>query len=322
MEGRLFEDLVVSRGDSRRTGAAGMPFSMVLHAAGLTGLLALSLAVSEDLPAPPGLAIADVVFATGPRAPAAAGPRLPVSRAPRSSPRALAPILEAVEETPEIEPEPFAPDGERDDTAACVGCALRDEGPGKGGGTDRGEDPAADIGTTGAAPVRVGGHIQAPRKIRHVAPSYPDLARRAGVTGVVILECVLDRDGLVQSVQVLSGHPLLNEAAVGAVRQWQYRPTLLNGVPVAVVMTVTVRFTTHAGGGSSWWSRLSRTAVSMPGFPRPGALRPTTGRSRRHSWSRSSPKAAAWPESLGARRSSSRRGCGTSSRCAKTRPST
>jgi protein TonB len=93
--------------------------------------------------------------------------------------------------------------------------------------------------------VRIGGQIQAPRKIRHVAPAYPELARTAGVTGIVILECVIDPAGRVQSVQVLSGHQLLNEAALTAVRQWAYSPTLLNGVPVAVVMTVTVRFTTR-----------------------------------------------------------------------------
>ena len=73
-------------------------------------------------------------------------------------------------------------------------------------------------------------------------PHVPRAPRQAGVAGVVILECVIDRGGLVQSVRVLSGHPLLNEAAARAVRQWAYRPTLLNGVPVAVVMTVTVRF--------------------------------------------------------------------------------
>ena len=54
---------------------------------------------------------------------------------------------------------------------------------------------------------------------------------------------MIDRDGLIREVRVLSGHPLLNDAAAAAVRQWTYSPTLLNGVPVEVVMTVTVRFT-------------------------------------------------------------------------------
>ena len=56
---------------------------------------------------------------------------------------------------------------------------------------------------------------------------------------------MIDPAGLIRSVQVVSGHPLLNDAAVSAVRQWAYRPTLLNGVPVAIVMTVTVRFSTR-----------------------------------------------------------------------------
>jgi protein TonB len=247
MEGRLFEDLVVSRGGGGRVGAAGLPLSFVVHAAGLAGLLALSMAVPEDLPAPRGVAIADVVFATGPRPPARSGPRPSVSRPPRPAPRGSAVVLEALE-TPEIAPEPFAPDdGESD--AACIGCALADDGSfGGGGGIDDGtlglgDGPGASA--PGTAPLRVGGHIQAPRKIRHVDPVYPDLARRAGVSGIVILECEIDRGGRVQTVRVASGHPLLNDAAVGAVRQWSYQPTLLNGVPVAVVMTVTVRFTSR-----------------------------------------------------------------------------
>ena len=62
----------------------------------------------------------------------------------------------------------------------------------------------------------------------------------------MILECVIDREGRIRSVGVLRGHPLLDAAATDAVRQWTYRPTLLNGVPVEIVMTVTVRFATGA----------------------------------------------------------------------------
>jgi len=91
-------------------------------------------------------------------------------------------------------------------------------------------------------PVRVGGQIEAPRKLRHVDPEYPDLARRAGVQAVVILEATIDTGGRVTDVQVLRGHPVLDEAALRAVREWAYVPTLLNGVPVPVVMTVTVNF--------------------------------------------------------------------------------
>jgi protein TonB len=75
-----------------------------------------------------------------------------------------------------------------------------------------------------------------------VAPEYPELARRAGVEGVVVIDCTIEPLGLVSGVQVLSGHPLLNQAALEAVRQWRYEPTRINGVPVPVVLTVTLRF--------------------------------------------------------------------------------
>jgi protein TonB len=91
--------------------------------------------------------------------------------------------------------------------------------------------------------VRVGGSIKEPQKIRHVAPVYPAIAQAAGVQGTVILETVIGEDGRVRNLRVLRPVPLLDEAAVNAVRQWQFTPTLLNGEPVPVVMTVTVTFT-------------------------------------------------------------------------------
>jgi protein TonB len=93
-----------------------------------------------------------------------------------------------------------------------------------------------------AAPVRVGGQIKEPKKIRDVAPAYPDAALQTGVQGVVILECLISPQGKVTDVKVLRGVPLLSEAAVEAARQWLYTPTLRDGVPVPVIMTVTVRF--------------------------------------------------------------------------------
>ena len=92
------------------------------------------------------------------------------------------------------------------------------------------------------APVRVGGNVEQPRRTNYVAPTYPPVARRARVEGVVILEAVIGADGHVTSVKVLRSVPLLDDAAVSAVEQWVYSPTLLNGLPVPVIMTVTVRF--------------------------------------------------------------------------------
>ena len=75
-----------------------------------------------------------------------------------------------------------------------------------------------------------------------MAPVYPQIAQQARVTGTVILEAVLSPTGEVSNVKVVRSVPLLDAAAVDAVAQWRYAPTLLNGTPVSVLMTVTVRF--------------------------------------------------------------------------------
>jgi len=93
-----------------------------------------------------------------------------------------------------------------------------------------------------AAAVRVGGRIKPPIKMNDVAPVYPEIARNAGVTGAVIVEATIGADGKVIDAKVLRSVPLLDQAALDAVRQWEYAPTLLNGVPVPVVMTVTINF--------------------------------------------------------------------------------
>jgi protein TonB len=90
--------------------------------------------------------------------------------------------------------------------------------------------------------VRVGGSIKEPKKVRHVVPLYPDVALKARLEGLVIIEATLDERGRVTDARVLRGVPLLDEAALEAVRQWVYSPTLLDGVPTPVVMTVTVSF--------------------------------------------------------------------------------
>ena len=92
-------------------------------------------------------------------------------------------------------------------------------------------------------PVRVGGDIRPPTKTRDVTPIYPDIARQARVQGIVILEAIIDPQGNVTNVSVLRSIPLLDQSAIDAVRRWKYEPTLLNGVPVPIVMTVTVNFT-------------------------------------------------------------------------------
>ena len=102
------------------------------------------------------------------------------------------------------------------------------------------------------APYRVGGPIRPPAKIKNVAPVYPEPARNARVQGVVILEITLDGTGHVSEAKILRSIPLLDQAALDAVRQWEYEPVLLNGAPVPIIMTATVNFSLgQAAGGSA-----------------------------------------------------------------------
>jgi len=96
-----------------------------------------------------------------------------------------------------------------------------------------------------AAPqrIRVGGNVQAANLIRKVTPVYPPLAKQARVQGTVRFTAIISKDGTIQQLQLVSGHPLLVQAAQDAVKQWLYKPTLLNGEPVEVVTQIDVNFT-------------------------------------------------------------------------------
>ena len=91
--------------------------------------------------------------------------------------------------------------------------------------------------------LKVGGVIAAPKRLVGVPPRYPDDAAQAKVQGAVVLDVVVDAEGVPSDVQVAKGVPMLDAAAIEAVRQWRYEPTLMNGVPVPIAMTVTVNFT-------------------------------------------------------------------------------
>jgi protein TonB len=250
---RLFEDLVVSAppagGFGRR--AALFPLSIAAHA----GALALALLVpvltpgEPPVPPPPGPIVdwgptpptPPPVIATP--APTRLTKSLPVRE---SAPTAVAdpttpapapgPIVSTIEPT-ELTPE----DGHPPCFVNCEGADPNGNGNGPPG-------PADTAGTrdgTGTEPIRITKGITPPVRTVYVAPVYPDIARVAGISAIVILECTIDPLGKVTDVRVLSGHPLLNESAANAVRQWRYTPTRLSGTPVAVLMTVTVRFIAH-----------------------------------------------------------------------------
>lgn len=103
-----------------------------------------------------------------------------------------------------------------------------------------GTDGRAD-GSSGA--VRIGNGVRPPRKTHDVPPAYPPAAREAGIEGLVILDATIDPTGEVSDIQVLKSVPELDQAAIDAVEQWRWEPTLVDGEPVSILLTVTVNFT-------------------------------------------------------------------------------
>ena len=210
-----------------------LPLSIAGHAAIVMALLFSPLVSGVELPAVAS-PLADFMPVVVPTPPPPPGP--PTDVPPRD-------VGAPIEAPTTITPETDAP------TREPVPGGIPD-GPGVGAA----QPLLGDLGTTATVLVpppppvpvpkivRVGGVIREPRKLVHVAPVYPEIARLSRVQGHVTMEAVLDATGKVESVRVLSSQPLLEEAAVRAVRQWRYTPTELNGVPVPVLMTITVRF--------------------------------------------------------------------------------
>jgi protein TonB len=230
----LFDQSLVSaprRTRSRWTVAA----SCALHAALIAALLAV--------PIVSGIAAPDVarsldrfVVATLPPPPPppavqSVAPSLPPAVDPDAAP-VVAPDRQAPE--PATAPSGGTPFGPGGPPGPGIGIPGSVEAPGQ---IIRFHVPAVP-----PAPVRPGGDITPPDRQVYVAPLYPEIARVSRIEGTVILEAVIGEVGLVTDVRVLRSVAMLDDAAIAAVRQWRYSPTKLNGVPVPVLLTVTVRF--------------------------------------------------------------------------------
>jgi TonB family protein len=140
---------------------------------------------------------------------------------------------QAIEIRPDDAPQSPPPAPEREQQ---VGGSVMVFSPAPGGGA--GYDALIEQ----YKPVRIGGGLKTPMKIRDVKPVYPPIAQSARVQGVVILEVLIDTAGYVADARILRSIPLLDQAAYDSVKQWEFTPSLLNGLPTPVVMTVTVNF--------------------------------------------------------------------------------
>jgi protein TonB len=240
MEKRLFEDLIESDRVAHRTQQSKtLPVSLLLHTIAAALIVIVPLLSADQLPDPASAVKA--FFVEPMAAPAPPPPPPPPAPRPANAPKIIPrPVTEAQFVAPVEVPEEITPEESID-----MGVE------GGAGGVEGGVPGGVVGGIVGGLPdappppvqaVRVGGQIKEPKKLKNVAPVYPDIAKQARVQGVVILECTISPQGKVTDVKVLRGIPLLDQAAIDAVKQWVYTPTLLNGVPVPVIMTVTVNF--------------------------------------------------------------------------------
>ena len=218
---------------NRLTGS--LPVSIAVHLAVLALVFVIPLTAQVALPIPASAMDAYIRAVPAPPPPPApvvrAAPQqtFEPSRAPTEAPSAIAPERDV------LPAEPTAEGGVEFGPPGGVGVPLREVG-----GIP---PPPPPPPPKPSGPVRAGELVQPPQKIADARPRYPEIARAAHVQGTVMLEAVLDTNGRVSQVRVVKSVPLLDQAALDAVRQWQYTPSTLHGVPVEVLMTITVTFT-------------------------------------------------------------------------------
>lgn len=220
-----------------------LPASLVLHVVVAVSAAVLRLLTPEPLPAPASGVRAFMVE--------------PDIAAPPPPPPAPAPKGRAAPHPDDVKPDPptpvfTAPLVTPDRIVRDEQLGLDVETGGEVGGVEGGVPGGVVGGIVGGlpaapppppAPIRLEKGVKEPRKLKHVAPRYPEVAVRANIRGAVVLECLVSPDGRVAHVKVVrTSNPLLDEAALEAVRQWVYERTLVDGVPVPVIFVVTVQF--------------------------------------------------------------------------------
>jgi protein TonB len=215
--------------------------SIVVHAAIVAALLIVPLIAPAVLPMP----AASILAFAFPASPAALPPALQLiqrNSVPQTTNRAV-----DIDAAPVVAPSTITPERGVASTTDAIRTIENGSGGVPGGvGDPVALPPAPPVvrmpDPVPTAPKRVGGDIKPPTKMKHVPPVYPAVAQAARVEGTVIIQATISPAGKVADALVLRSNPLLDAAALEAVRQWEFTPTLLNGSAVAVIMTVTVDF--------------------------------------------------------------------------------
>lgn len=205
-----------------------VPVSLLSHAAIVVVFVVIPLIATDVVPTP--FEPMEEFIIAGPTPP----PPPPPTR-----------LFEEVKPPDSNIPSTEAPDGIAPEKPVEPRAPFETDTPGIVGGSDNVEllvaPPPPPLSPVPQQPIRVSG-AKAAQKVKEIAPIYPAFALAARVQGTVIIEATISADGRVVDARILRSVPMLDQAALDAVRQWEYRPTLLNGVPVPVIMTVTVTF--------------------------------------------------------------------------------
>jgi protein TonB len=231
----LFRDVTDRRPRGSRATGGTLAVSIVAHTLMVVAAIVMPLLAADVLPTPGDAVVVEWTPPPPPPAPVPVVVRQPSTQDSHS------PIV-----TPLVAPSQIVDERPPEGAIVCETCVpdphAITSAIGEMGGTGPAIPAPPPPPPPPSKPVRPGGDIKMPTKIRDVAPVYPQIAQTANVEGMVIIEAVIATDGSIRDARVLRSIPLLDRAALDAVRQWRYEPTRLNGVVVPVIVTVTVQF--------------------------------------------------------------------------------
>jgi periplasmic protein TonB len=239
----MFEEMVVSSPKGRKTNKPWtVMLSMIVQVTLLAVLILIPLIYTEALPK---ASLATLLIAPPPPPPPPPPPAAQIVKVKPQVHLMDAGKLVAPKAIPK-EVKIIKEEAEQPDVMGAVGGVPGGVPGGQMGGVIGGVIGGAGTGPAPPKPaqtrIRQGGAVQAAMLVNRVQPTYPPLARQTRISGTVRLHAIISKDGSVQQLEVLQGHPLLVQAALDAVRQWKYRPTTLNGDPVEVDTTIDVIF--------------------------------------------------------------------------------
>jgi periplasmic protein TonB len=243
----MFEEMVVSNAKNKKTNKPWTVFiSMLLQIGFLAILILIPLIYTEALPK----TLMSSILLAPPPPPPPPPPPAPVQVVH------VKPVAHLMEAGKLVAPKAIPKDIKiikEEEAPPDVGAGMVGGVPGGVAGGSMGGVIGGVIGGAGstAAPpppkvtpkrITVGGNVQAAHLVNRVQPVYPPLARQTRISGTVKLHAIIGKNGAVEQLQVVSGHPLLVQSALDAVKQWRYQPTLLNGEPVEVDTEIDVIF--------------------------------------------------------------------------------